>query len=341
MDDNQAESVSVSWGEWEWFDTAGNSPVLDPASGSTVSSTRAIHELLLRAAIQGQSVFTSAGDGGAYEVNHDLGCYGPASSVIPKSCSLALSVDYPATDPAITAAGGTTLAGSQQYCLDASCTAPLYTVTIPDERVWGWDYLSEFCAVAGYGDPVGCGIFGVGGGGGVSILFERPSYQQSLQGTQQSAVQQVFSAGTYYVQADGIPPQVPLPPFFPGRNIPDVSFNADPQTGYVVYYTSSVAGSTLAMDTFYGGTSFVAPQLNGVAALLGEYLQGKRVGLLNAALYRAAQGRHISAGGGALVNRIAYGDNWYYFGRSGYSPAAGVGTLDIAKFATYLLHGAP
>src|SRR5258708_38352222 len=51
-----------------------------------------------------------------------------------------LSVDDPASDPAIAAAGGTTLPGLQQFCLNANCTA-LYQINIPNERVWGWDYL--------------------------------------------------------------------------------------------------------------------------------------------------------------------------------------------------------
>jgi kumamolisin len=33
---------------------------------------------------------------------------------------------------------------------------------------------------------------------------------------------------------------------------------------------------------------------------------------------------------------ITDGDNWFYHGRNGYSPAAGLGTLDVANFAGYL-----
>ena len=56
-------------------------------------------------------------------------------------------------------------------------------------------------------------------------------------------------------------------------------------TGYVIYYTSNVTG--FGLGTGLGGTSFVAPQLNGVSALLGEYLHG-RIGLLNYPLYGLA-----------------------------------------------------
>ena len=32
-------------------------------------------------------------------------------------------------------------------------------------------------------------------------------------------------------------------------------------------------------------------------------------------------------------NTISAGDNWFYYGRNGYSPAAGLGTLNIANLA--------
>ena len=36
------------------------------------------------------------------------------------------------------------------------------------------------------------------------------------------------------------------------------------------------------------------------------------------------------------MRAITDGDNWFYSGHTGYSPAAGLGTLDVANFATYL-----
>jgi kumamolisin len=41
-------------------------------------------------------------------------------------------------------------------------------------------------------------------------------------------------------------------------------------------------------------------------------------------------------GNGAPFNAIEYGNNDFYFGRDGYSPAAGIGTLDVANFAEAL-----
>jgi subtilase family serine protease len=334
IDAPKAQSLSISWGDWEWFNNFENAPVTDPTTGRTVGSTVAVHELLVRAGIQGQTVFAAAGDGGAYDVNDDLGCYGPYSPTVPTSCSRVLSVDYPASDPAITAAGGTTLPGLQQFCLNTACTTP-YNVYIPHERVWGWDYLFGFCDAIGYPDPVACGIFAVGGGGGVSVLFAEPPYQYGISGVHLSQPHQVYIAGDYYLENDGFGLFYALPAYYPGRNVPDVSFNADPDTGYVIYYTSSASG--FGLETFIGGTSFVGPQLNGVAALLGQYVGARPgLGLLNYTLYGLAAHGRAYGGRGAPLHAIAYGDNWFYDGRNGYSPAAGLGTLDVFNFAQVL-----
>jgi len=315
VESNRAESVSTSWGEWEWYDDLANGPVIDPYTGRTVSSLEALHDVLLQAALQGQSFFAAAGDAGAYDAN---------DGQTPPDFSLALSVDNPASDSYITAGGGTTLAGDQTFPLKKGTL----TVTIDHERVWSWDYLVPLCDDLGY-DPIECGIFPVGGGGGVSFEFARPFYQTGLEGIQATQPEQSF------IDEDSVPPQtlIDIPAYYAGRNVPDISFDADPDTGYVVYYTSSKSG--FGKDTFYGGTSFVGPQLNGVMGLIGQYL-ASRIGLLNVPMYQMAQSSAAYGGGGAPFNVIKYGNNDFYFGRDGYSPAAGIGTLDVANFAEAL-----
>jgi kumamolisin len=320
IEDNTADSISTSWGGWEWFYNLENNPVTDPKNGKTVSFAQALHELLLRAAIQGQSVFAASGDGGAYQVNDQLGCV-PSSD---PACSITLSVELPSSDPFITSAGGTTVPVEIEFCLNAACTPPYYDVNIKKERVWGWDYQIGLCKALGY-DPVSCGIFPVGSNGGVSFTYPAPSYQAYLPGVQKTQPKQafVYDGEFYFVQ----------PPYFPGRNTPDISANADPYTGYVAYYSSSAQGFGLYDGN--GGTSFVAPQLNGVMALINQECEGRQ-GLVNYALYRAARNGHGYSGSNAPLNYIVQGDNWFYTGNRGYSPAAGLGTLDIANFAAYL-----
>jgi kumamolisin len=105
-----------------------------------------------------------------------------------------------------------------------------------------------------------------------------------------------------------------------GRNLPDISLNSDPETGYLVY--SSPDGGFISG---YGGTSFAAPQLNGIFALIAQ-AKGSRLGLLQPQLYAIKAG---SAG----VHDIAAGDNWFYTGGRGYEPGAGLGTINAAALA--------
>ena len=312
--DNKADSFSTSWGEWEFFDsTAGGNQVTDVFSHETVSSLQAVHEVLVVAALQGQTAFAAAGDCGAYDVFDE----------VPANFSTPLSVDNPASDTAIVAAGGTTLPGVQEFTLGDGST---FSVNVPTERVWAWDYLIPLCNALGL-DPLGsdCGIFPTGGGGGVSVFFPMPLYQFGIFGTQLSQPNQSL------VDNSTSPPTVDfaLPAHFFGRNVPDVSFNADPDTGYSIFYTSNRHG--FEVETFIGGTSFVSPQLNGVTALLSQNA-GHRLGLLNVQLYNLArlgltQGRH------AVINTISTGDNWFYKARDGYSPAVGLGTIDVFKLS--------
>ena len=92
-----------------------NYPVIDPITGQIVGASQAIHELLLRAAIQGQATFAASGDGGAYTANDNFSCYGPYSPSEPNSCSLTLRVISPGGDSLITSAGGTTLPGFKSF----------------------------------------------------------------------------------------------------------------------------------------------------------------------------------------------------------------------------------
>jgi kumamolisin len=195
-----------------------------------------------------------------------------------------------------------------------------FSINVPTERVWGWDYLIPLCNALGL-DPISCGIFPVGGGGGVSVFFPLPLYQFGIFGTQLS------QPGQSLVDNSTTPPTdiFDLPAHFFGRNVPDVSFNADPDTGYALFYTSDHSGFQILQ--FGGGTSFVSPQLNGVTALLAQNA-GHRLGLLNVELYNLAR-LGFTFGRNPVINTISTGDNWFYKARNGYSPAVGLGTIDV------------
>jgi kumamolisin len=316
IDDNKADSMSTSFGEWEFFDDLQNGPVIDPFSGETVSSLQAMHELFVEAGLQGQSLFSAAGDCGAFDSFDEL----------PPGFTNPLSVDYPGDDPANVSSGGTTLAGTQTFQITATETLD---ITNPTERVWGWDYLIPLCDALGE-TIAECGIFPVGTGGGISVFFPITLVQLGIVGTQLS------QPGQALIEENVSPPVdfFNLPAFFPGRNVPDVAFNADPETGYEIFYTSSVTG--FGLDPFFGGTSFVGPQLNGVTALLGQNAGDQRFGLLSVPLYALARLGFANLGPNPVIKTTNTGDNWFFVARNGYSPAGGLGTIEVSNLAKVL-----
>ena len=311
FDSNIADTVSTSWGQWEYLDDT--STAVDPFSHRTVNALQAFNELFIQAALQGQSMYAAAGDAGAYDAND------PKGSFSVPAYTQTVSVDSPASQPFVTAAGGTTLPGPQTF----SIFGTTLTVTVATERAWGWDYLIPLCNFLEV-DPVLCGIFPAGGGGGVSVFMQRPFYQWFVPGIANSP------SGQTLIDESLNPPQLifKLPANFPGRNVPDISLNADPDTGYTVFYTSDQSGFGVA--TFFGGTSFVAPQLNGITALYDQGL-GYRVGLLNNDLYNLVRLGIAYGYPGAPLRDITTGDNWFFNAQRGYDQATGVGVPDVTN----------
>lgn len=321
VDQNIADSWSVSWGEWEWLDVIPIDDVVDPTTGQTTTTLQALNDVLVQAALEGQSVFCAAGDSGAYDAND------PALAIFDYPYfSKTLSVDDPAAQQFITVGGGTTLPGKQTYGLPNGGTL---TINVPSERAWAWDYLTPLCNALGL-DPVSCGIFPVGGGGGVSSYVPLPFYQWFTDGIiptpRNQELVELISPPPIPIPA-GINLPVKLPGGYYGRNVPDISVNSDPQTGYVVWYTSPTSG--FSTPTF-GGTSFAGPQLNGVTSLFNQALH-HRVGLLNFALYALEDSGGAYAGPGAPFRDIKSGDNWYWNAKPGYDQATGVGVPDVAN----------
>jgi len=304
-----SDSISVSWGEWEWFETLGRSKT----PRGNIQNLKAMNLIYIQAAAQGQSMFAAQGDAGAYEANRAL--------PVPQY-SQVISVGSPATSPWITSAGGTTLPGTMVF----SVNGKPFPITIESEQAWGWSYLHPLCEALGF-DDISCGIWGAGTGGGVSSFFRIPTYQKKVDGMR------VTEAGQSLIDTTTGTDYVDLPAGFAGRNVPDVSLNADPETGYIVIYTSE-SGMKQTLD-FFGGTSFTAPQLNGITALLSQNAGG-RVGLLNFPLYHFARKASAWHGSKAPFGDITAGDNWFYEAAKGYDQTTGVGTLNVANFAARL-----
>jgi kumamolisin len=128
---------------------------------------------------------------------------------------------------------------------------------------------------------------GGAGGGGISIEFAVPSYQTGV-----TLPDNVDTGG-------------------PGRGVPDVAGDADPQTGYSIL----VDGNSESV----GGTSAVAPLWAGLLTLINQSL-GTPVGFVQPRLYQAS-----SAAG---FHDITQGNNGAYTAGSGWDACTGLGTPD-------------
>lgn len=317
VSDNKADSISTSFGAFEGFFDLQNSPVTSDINGETVSALTAMHQLFVIAALQGQSLFAAAGDCGAFDTFGE----------VPSTFTAPLSVDYPGDDPAIVSSGGTTLAGTQTFLLPSGAT---FSVTVPQQRVWGEDYLLPLCNALGFANAMTCGIFPEGTGGGISVIFPVPLTQIGLPGVLTSQPNQILE------DTSTTPPTVVFnfPANFAGRNVPDVSANADPDTGYEITFTHDGQTSP-SMDDFVGGTSFVGPQLNGVTALLAQNA-GTRLGLLSVPLYLFKRTGIADLGPNPPLHEITTGDNFFFNAANHYTPAGGLGIPDVANLARLL-----
>lgn len=137
-------------------------------------------------------------------------------------------------------------------------------------------------------------------GGGVSAVFALPSWQSKSNVPEKPA----GSSG--------------------GRGVPDVSGDADPNSGFAIL----VDGSNLVA----GGTSAAAPLWAALIALLNQQLK-KNLGFVNAAIY-ALPGYPDTPG---PIHDITKGSNGAYDARPGWDPCTGLGSPDGGRLAQALV----
>jgi subtilase family serine protease len=326
--ENIANSVSSSWGESETIVDAAVA-----AGEETATYQAAFDEAFLELAAQGQSTFVSAGDDGAYDASDDLG-------------STNLSVDTPGSSPYVTDAGATTLPWSGQLVGPTDVSA---NVTVPKERAWGWDYLWPAIAATTPDTTLAeaAETDVAGSGGGFSTVEPEPSYQVGVRGTGS------FTAIPY------LTPTTPGDPlsfglteptawnFNPspglitgtgsGRAVPDLATDGDPESGYLLYSPAFAQAQEPVLEAGWGGTSFVAPELNGSTAVIDSAL-GHRIGLWNPMMYRAATS--ASSPFIPLDGSGAGNDNIYFTGTPGtlFNEATGLGVPNLGALATDFKH---
>jgi subtilase family serine protease len=137
------------------------------------------------------------------------------------------------------------------------------------------------------------------GGGGVSVLWSRPTWQN----------------------APGIPATQTM------RSVPDLSVMGDPNSGFIEYFTYSV-GSQCNGWCSIGGTSIGAPLMSAVTAIAAQSCGVSRLGFINPALYAMANTGYIDVTTGSN-DIFGFGA---YSATTGYDMASGLGSPNPATF---------
>ena len=307
-----ASTISSSWGVCENDVTSGY-----------VESENTIFEQM---ALQGQSLFSSAGDTGAFDCMRSDG-------------TTVVNVGDPSTQPWVTSVGGTSFEGDNPGANPNPGTPAKNT-----ETVWNVDNLCSDQAAAADNDEQGgffwCGETGAGGGGS-SQWWGRPFYQQGPG---------VTSAATTYsgeTVTNGETACTLARKGTPCREAPDISAMADPYNGYSEYCTGSASTPYSTCATFsggepapgwfaIGGTSLSSPLWAALIADRDSY-QGQRSGNINPLLYSwfdTDPGKYFNdiTGNGKLQQAAT--NNGLYPTTPGYDEATGIGTPKFAAIIT-------
>jgi len=264
-----------------------------------------------QAAAQGQSVIAAAGDAGS------TACYGDTN--LTTSQQEALAVNFPASSQYVTGMGGTEFpaadvaASNTTYWESANgsdvISSALYYIP---EQVWNDDSSSDGLS---------------SGGGGVSTLTSRPSWQRGVPG---------IPSGSY-------------------RLVPDISLDASPNNAGFLYCSSDSTATGITGScsngfrdsndqylTVAGGTSFDAPIFAGMIAIINQKLNSTGQGVVNSTLYTLAADattyasafHDITSGGNQCTAGSSYcsaaGESEYP-ATTGYDEASGLGSLDFSN----------
>jgi subtilase family serine protease len=301
---DRAQVVSSSWGGCE------------PLAGAPVIRVEA--QLFQEMALQGQSMMAAAGDSGSEDCLPDV-------KAIPARLAYSLQVGNPASQPFVTAVGGTTIT---RYGSPPVQSAWNQT---PAGRGFPAPFTGWHGRPAKYpGNLVGSG--------GISRVWRMPSWQAALvRGRHASGARCGAPRGTGC------------------REVPDVSALAAIGTqgtrGYVIYGTAGPFKGQGWLTV--GGTSLATPLWAALTALADRQAPGHRLGLLSPSLYRIARSdprafTDVTAGNNdylAAAGRYSHDSCPFRGQRSrpcyraarGYDMATGLGTPHAGSLVTDLL----
>jgi hypothetical protein len=313
-------------------------------SAYATSEVNQIEGYLAQANTQGQTIFLAAGDTAAAD------CDGTTNPNAPvTSATNGLAVDYPGSSVYVTDLGGGEFMGDGTAAAPQTGAGTYWNATggggVADDLVTSAkSYIPEMVwNDTTYSISQGGGLSG--GGGGVSSLFKKPSWQTGVPG----------------IPADGL------------RDVPDVTLDAAVYHDSYLYCTqvqtdgspttfvSSCQSNSFRLSdpgqqddqTFAataGGTSFAAPEFAGLLAIIEQKLaSGGGLGNINPALYKLASNSTTYA---SAFHDITTGNNQVpctanspncptgsnpvigYVAAPGYDQATGLGTVDGNNLAT-------
>jgi subtilase family serine protease len=292
-----APVISISYGDCE----------TDLGSSDYAS----LNSVLEQAASQGQSVIAAAGDEGS------TACYGDTD--LTTSQQEALAVNFPASSQYVTGMGGTEFPAADVAASNTTYWEPANggdvissALSYIPEQVWNDDSSSDGLS---------------SGGGGVSTLTRRPSWQTGVPG---------IPSGSY-------------------RLVPDISLDASPNNAGYLFCSSDTGATGITGScsngfrdsndeylTVAGGTSFDAPIFAGMLAMVNQKLNSTGQGVVNSTLYTLAADattyasafHDITSGGNQCTAGSSYcsaaGES-EYTATGGYDEASGLGSLDFAN----------
>ena len=249
-----------------------------------------LRKALIDAQTNHVTVLASSGDGGT---SNALKTPTKNPNLIPYP-----SVIWPASDPLVTAVGGTYLCTNPVTGTGVDSTdPPVNCQSNPGVREIGW----------------------IDSGGGYSIIFARPAFQNTLP-----------PGSTYVGSSVGAPG-----PNSNMRGVPDIAFQASARTGTLVY--DSVDGGWFIV----GGTSCSAPQWAGLVAI-ADQIAGHDLGYINPTLYQLAAGPNYST----YFFDVTVGNNQTtsipgYSNSPGWDAVTGLGTPNAATLLPALAASGP
>jgi len=296
VDNNLADVVTESFGLCE-----------SEVTNALAQQLNAVRE---QAVAQGITYVVSTGDWGPYT------CYN-GSSIGP------VAVNALASTPYTVAVGGTEFSSTTNTATYWKTTNDSKTLAsalsyLP-ETVW-----NDSCAVK---CGVNSGPIVEASGGGVSVLFSKPSWQSGVAG----------------IPNDG------------ARDLPDLALTASADTDpYLLCYWGSCEGGPITDSSFMpiGGTSASAPSFAGVMALVNQKMKSRQ-GAVNYILYQLAASQQYSecngsntktlpastcifndttVGNSAIPGEPKYGETGaLYQAGVGYDLTTGLGSLNVTN----------